>query len=166
MNQDQIAICKVLEIAAAEELIAGFQYQVVAPYLSGFEGVAIAKYFHKTAEDEIQDHFLKLQDRMSQLGYTPRSLMNFEGLNALAECKYMPPVVLSDVRGLLEQNVKAEDCAIARYENLAAMCGDVDPVTRRLCEEIAKDEWEHRDGLIGFIDDYTSFMESVKMSLV
>lgn len=165
LDKDQVAICKVLEVAAAEELIAGFQYQVVAPYLSGFEGAAIAEYFRKTAEDEVRDHFMRLLARMSELGYTPRSLMNFEGLNTLAECKYMAPVVLTDVRALLEQNVKAEDCAIARYENLAVMCGDLDPVTRCMCEAIAKDEWAHRDGLVGFIDDYYSFMDSVRMAI-
>lgn len=162
MEDIKLAICRILEVAAAEELVAGFQYQVVAPYLSGFEGAAIAKYFHDTAEDEVQDHFMKLQARMAQLDYTPRSLMNFAGLDALAECKYKVPGSLQDVRALLLQNVEAEDCAIARYEGLIKMCEGVDPVTRRLCEEIAADEWEHREGLVSFIDDYDSFLESLR----
>ena len=153
---DRFEICRLLEVAAAEEILAGYQYQVVSPYLVGVERDAISEFLELTAKDEVDDHFRKLQARMSELGYIPRSLFDFSQLQVLSECKYVLVSSLSDLAGLMAKYVESEDCAIRRYEELARMCGDDDVVTRRLCEEIAADEWEHRDGFASFLSDLTS----------
>lgn len=155
------AICKALEVLAAEEIMAGYQYQVVAPYLVGMEREAISEFLVTTATDEVDDHFKKLQQRMSELGYTPRTLFDFNSVSSLSRCEYVLVSSLTDLLSLMDRYIESEQCAIDHYMKLIQMCGDADPVTKRLAEEIMADEYEHHEGFSSFRADLQTLVGGV-----
>jgi bacterioferritin len=146
-----------LESLAAEEIMAGYQYQVVSPYLAGMEREAISEFLSKTATDEVDDHFKRLQQRMAELGYVPRSLFLFDEVSRLSRCEYVVVRSLSDLAPLMDSYVASEQCAIDHYQEFLNRYGSDDAVTRRMIEEIMADEWEHLEGFRSFADDIRSF---------
>ena len=146
-------ICNALEVLAAEEIMAGYQYQVVAPYLAGMEREAISEFLETTATDEVDDHFKKLQQRMSELGYTPRTLFDFNSISTLSRCEYVLVSSLTDLLPLMDRYIASEQCAIDHYMELIKLCGDSDPVTKRMAEEIMAAEYEHHEGFSSFKAD-------------
>lgn len=153
MTDVELNICRELEKASAEELLAFYQYQIVVPYIFGSGSAAVADFFHDTGEDELQDHFMKLINRMGALGYVPRTLMDFAGVQSLAGCPYSIPGSMSDLQALLEQNIAAEECAIHHYEQILSLCEDVDAETYSMIEGILSDEREHLAGLQGLLSE-------------
>lgn len=75
---------QLLEIAACEEILAWAQYAVVSPYLVGEERANIEELFNTNAKDELDDHFWKLQNRMNELQYVPKTLFDFSKIQSTA----------------------------------------------------------------------------------
>lgn len=148
-------ICEMLEAAAASEVLAWYQYVVVAPYLVGRpERLAISERFNHNASDELGDHFSKLQARMSELGYVPRAMFDIKALDSLSPCPYSVPESEAALRVLLLQNIELEECAIRTYQSIIDVCsGGVDSTTERLAKDIQSDEWEHLGALQDFLAD-------------
>ena len=58
-----------------------------------------------------------------------------------------------DVRVLLDQNIKGEQCAISQYKNIMDYTKDKDPVTYDLALKILEDELEHEEDLEAIRED-------------
>lgn len=146
-------IIEALKAAAAEEVQAWYQYLVPAKFLVGPERVAISESFKELADDELSDHFDSILARLNELGADVSSLMNLYELSRLAGCQYIAPQPPYNVLSCVEDNIKAEQCAITTYENLLELTVDVDIVTNDLVKRILADEVQHLQTLIEFKAD-------------
>lgn len=148
---------QLLEIAACEEILAWAQYAVVSPYLVGEERANIEELFNTNAKDELDDHFWKLQNRMNELQYVPKTLFDFSKIQSTARCEYHIPTDVADLITLLKQNIESEECAIRTYQNIIMVARDnSDFVTERIAKEIQDDEAQHLSDLNDFLADLES----------
>ena len=154
-NESRLSICKELEIAAAEEILAFYGYRVVSPYLVGQERANIEDFFNDTAKDELDDHFAKLLNRMNELQYVPTCIFDFANIQSTAECSYHTPENISEL--ILEQNIESEECAIRHYQRIIDLSRDLgDYATERMIKDIQADEYDHLSGLNDFLADLRS----------
>lgn len=58
-----------------------------------------------------------------------------------------------DVRTLLDQNIKGEQCAISVYKKIIDYTKDKDPVTYDIALQILSDEIEHEEDLEAIRED-------------
>lgn len=156
-NESRLSICKELEIAAAEEILAFYQYRAVSPYLVGQERANIEEFFNDTAKDELDDHFVKLLNRMNELQYVPTRIFDFANIQSTAECSYHTPENISELIPILEQNIESEECAIRHYQRIIDLSRDLgDYATERMIKDIQADEYDHLSGLNDFLADLRS----------
>ena len=145
-------LIKLLNKALAEEELASYQYWIAVGLLQGKSRTKLEMEFNQHADDE-RDHDLKVKNRIIELGGIP--VLSPMEWNDIADCKYDIPVEPFDCEVLCQQNVAAEQCAIKRYQEIIDFCGfDKDPVTRRMAEEILKDEQGHLQDLTDFQRDW------------
>lgn len=147
VNHDELL--KMLNIAYAEEWLAYYQYWVGAQVAVGPMRKVIAGEFMEHANEELE-HAQKLSARIIELGGTP--VLNPDVWQKVALCKYDEPSK-PYIINLLESNVVAERCAIARYQKICEMTDGKDIVTYQLAAEILKDEVEHEDELEAYQED-------------
>ena len=131
-----------LENALAEELIAFYQYTMAWPFVKGKERNKLESVLKDNAKDELEDHAYWLLERLDQLNKQPETIKNIDELNKFANHKYIIPVV-TDVKSIIEDNIKAEQGAIETYLELEEFTRDKDIVTHTKIEEILSDEREH-----------------------
>ena len=146
---DKNELLKELKIAFAEEWLAYYQYWIGAQVAVGPMRKAIAGEFMEHAEEELK-HAGWLSERILQLGDVPP--LDPEDWKKLALCKYEAPTE-PYVMNLIKQNVIAERCAIARYQNICDMTHGKDDVTYRMSAKILKEEVEHEQEIGDFGDD-------------
>jgi bacterioferritin len=110
---------------------------------------AVVAELEEHATEELE-HAGQLVERILQLGGTP--VLSPEGWYKVTNCGYNAP---SDpqVKKLLEQNIKGEQCAIEVYQKLSKMLKDKDCITYQLVLEILEDEVEHEDDLETLLED-------------
>lgn len=142
-----------LAIALAEELQAWYQYWIVAKFMVGSQRQNIELLFDKNADDELNDHANKIRERINELGGNVDLVNNPNSWAVIAGCKYLAPNQPYDVRALLEQNIKSEECAIKTYTELCNITRDKDLVTYKMSRDILADEEEHLTALREFVDD-------------
>lgn len=147
VNQDELM--EQLHIAFAEEWLAYYQYWVGAQVAVGPMRYSIIDEFMEHAEEELK-HAKWLSDRIIQLGGTP--LLDPKDLQNVAQCRYDAPDK-PYVMNLLQQNLVAERCAVARYQKICDMCFGKDFDTFRISAKILKEELEHEQEMGDFIDD-------------
>jgi bacterioferritin len=101
------------------------------------------------AQDEL-NHALLLSSRIVQLGGTPPLAPS----NWLEEtnCGYEAPEN-PVVYELIDQNIRAEQCAIDIYNTLAGLTKDTDPTTYQVVLQILQDEIEHEEDLEALKED-------------
>ena len=131
-----------LENALAEELIAFYQYTMAWPFIHGKERNKLESILKDNAKDELEDHAYWLLNRLDQLKRQPETIKDIDKLNSYAKHKYIIPVV-TDVKSIIEDNIKAEKGAIETYIELEEFTRDKDIVTHTKIEEILSDEREH-----------------------
>ncbi|MFA6621511.1 MAG: ferritin-like domain-containing protein, partial [Candidatus Caldatribacteriota bacterium] len=70
----------------------------------------------------------------------------------VTNCGYETP---SDpnVKKLIKQNIKGEQCAIDAYQKLMKMVKDKDPITYQMALSILEDEVEHEEDLEALSED-------------
>ena len=132
-------IIEILNQAFAEEWLAYYQYWIGAKVAVGPMRPDITEEFLEHAEEELK-HANQLADRIIQLGGTP--ILNPEDWSKFAKCKYEAPTN-ENVLAILKQNLTAERCAVAHYQQLCDLCHGIDYVTFRMSEKILKEEVEH-----------------------
>ena len=129
---DKEELLKILNCAFAEEWLAYYQYWVGAKVAEGLERPKVVKEFMEHAGEELK-HADWLAERIIQLGGTP--------MNA-------------DTKVLVAQNLTAERCAVARYEQICEMCQGKDFETFRISRKILKEELEHEQEMEDFEADF------------
>lgn len=91
-----------------------------------------------------------LGERIKQLGGTaPGSL----GLS-LSQEALQPPADTTDVTGVIEGVIAAENAAIEQYDRIIRRCEGVDYVTQDLAVRLMADEEQHRTLFESFLKEY------------
>jgi bacterioferritin len=85
-------------------------------------------------------HADKLAQRIVQLGGEPD--FSPDGLSNRSHADYDTS---SDLKAMVRANLIAERVAVESYRQMIGLIGDTDPTTRRLLEDILRDEEEHAD---------------------
>lgn len=140
-----------LNKALAEEEIARYQYWIAVGILQGISRTNLEAEFLEHSFDE-EDHAKKVKNRIIELGGIP--VLTPMEWNEVADCKYDSPYSPFDTKVTCQQNVLAEQCAIKRYEGIIEYCGMKDSVTRKMAEDILKDEQRHLQDLTDFQRDW------------
>jgi len=145
-------ISKLLELlnkAFADEWLAYYQYWIGAKVVKGPMRGAVASELDEHAGEELE-HAGMLTERIIQLGGTP--ILKPEDWYEMTNCGYETPED-PNVRAVLKQNVKGEQCAIDVYKKLLETVKDKDPVTYNMMLKILEDEVEHEEDLQAILED-------------
>lgn len=142
-------LIEMLNKAFADEWLAYYQYWLGAKVAVGIPREAVVAELIQHATDELR-HADMLAERIIQLGGTP--LLAPEDWAQKTNCGYDKPSN-PDVRALLDQNIKGEQCAINVYKALIDYTRDKDPVTFDIVLQILQDEIEHEEDLENIKDD-------------
>jgi bacterioferritin len=142
-------LLKLLNKAYADEWLAYYQYWAGAKLAKGMMRGAVVAELEQHAGDELR-HAGMLVERILQLGGTP--LLSPQDWYKETNCGYDAPFD-PNVRTLLEQNIKGEQCAIKVYSKLADMTKDKDLITYNVVVSILADEVEHEEDLQAIEED-------------
>lgn len=138
-----------LNKAYADEWLAYYQYWIGARLAVGLHREAVESEMKEHAGEELE-HAEKLADRIIQLGGTP--IIDPKEWFNQTNCGYDAPVS-GDVHALIEQNIKAEQCAISVYTKILDFVKGKDPVTYHVVYHILQDELEHEHDLQDIQED-------------
>lgn len=155
---DKDEIVKELNAAFAEEWLAYYQYWVGAQVATGPMRTSVTEEFEEHANEELK-HAKWLSERIIQLGGTP--VLDPENWKTVANCKYDAPLDPYVVT-LLQQNLIAERCAVARYQKICDITFGKDYETYRISAKILKEELEHEQEIGDFIDDIDITVKQLK----
>ncbi|MBI4845497.1 MAG: ferritin [Candidatus Omnitrophica bacterium] len=147
-----------LNKAFADEWLAYYQYWIGAKVAKGMPREAVVAELLQHAADELR-HAGMVADRIIQLGGTP--LLEPKKWYDFSNCGYDAPVD-PDVRKLLEQNIKGEQCAIGVYKSLIDYTKDKDPVTYDIALQILQDEITHEEDLENIKEDIQIMLKKMK----
>lgn len=159
IKENKQEIIDMLNVAFSEEWLAYYQYWIGAQVAKGPMRKTIADEFMEHAKEELE-HAQLLSDRIIQLGGTP--ILDPSEWKEHAQCKYEAPTD-EYIMALLEQNLTAERCAIARYQKICELCmsgKDVD--TFHISRHILAEELDHEQDIEDYIEDIKSSMEHMK----
>lgn len=145
-------LIEALNKALADEWLAYYQYWIGAKVAKGPMRGAVATELEEHAKEEL-GHAEKLVERIIQLGGVP--ILNPQDWFKMTNCGYEVPED-PNVKRLLEQNIKGEQCAITVYQTLAEMVKDKDFVTFKLILDILTDEVEHEEDLQNLLEDLST----------
>jgi len=146
---DVTELISLLNKAFADEWLAYYQYWIGAKVAKGMPREAVVAELTQHAADELR-HAGMVADRIMQLGGTP--LLEPKSWEQQTNCGYDAPND-PDVRTLLQQNIKGEQCAISVYKKIIDYTQDKDPVTYDIALKILEDEIEHEEDLEAIQDD-------------
>jgi len=152
------AVIEILNKAYCDEWLAYYQYFIEAKVVKGLMKDAVLAELTLHAADELR-HATMISGRIIQLGGTP-ILHPGEWLTH-SNCGYDAPTN-PDVRAILDQAVKGEQCAISTYSKLLDTVREKDIVTYDLVSQILADEVEHEEDLQSLFDDIEEFITQFK----
>jgi len=155
VGMDVDELLKLLNKAFADEWLAYYQYWLGAKVAEGPMKEAVIAELLQHSADELR-HADMLTTRIIQLGGTP--LTAPAKWMEMTNCGYDAPDD-PQVRMLLEQNIKGEQCAITTYKKLLEMTMSGDPVTYNTVLQILQDEVEHEEDLQSLLEDYEVMMK-------
>ncbi len=138
-----------LNKAFADEWLAYYQYWMGTKVAVGMPREAVVAELLQHSTDELR-HAGLVADRIIKLGGTP--LLEPKEWYDFTNCGYDKPSD-PDVRTLLDQNIKGEQCAINVYKDIIDYTKDRDPVTYELALQIMTDEIEHEEDLEAIKED-------------
>ena len=110
---------------------------------------AVVAELEEHANEELE-HAGMLVERILQLGGTP--VLSPEEWYKATNCGYEAPTD-PNVKTLIKQKIKGEQCAIDAYQKLIKMVKDKDPITYQMAVSILEDEVEHEEGLEALSED-------------
>lgn len=133
--------CRHLNTALATEIMCVLRYKHHQIIAKGIDAPQVVAEFAEHAADE-ERHMMMLAERINLLGGNP---------------DFNPGTVIErtatefgsgdNIYQLIEDDLVAERIAIMVYRELIEWFGAKDPTTRRMLEEILKDEEDHADDL-------------------
>lgn len=138
---DIVEACKLLNDALATEIMCVLRYRHHQIIAKGIERPQVAAEFLEHALDE-ERHMMMIAERINQLGGNPD--FNPATVSQRTATEYGSS---GDLLTLIEENLIAERIAIMVYRKLIEWFGVNDPTTRRMLEDILKDEEDHADDL-------------------
>lgn len=140
------SIIKLLNGALATELVCVLRYKRHHFTAHGLSSPAIATEFMVHANEE-SGHADMLAQRIVQLGGEPD--FSPRGIEDRSHAKYDDS---SDLQAMLRANLVAERIAVEAYRQMINLIGDKDPTTKRMLENILKDEEEHADEISDWLE--------------
>ena len=148
-HADRSVVLKLLNEALATEIICTLRYKRHYYMAKGIHAESVASEFLEHAQEE-QQHADQLAERITQLGGAPD--FSPEGLATRSHAEYVEGDSLEE---MIKEDLVAERIAIDSYREMARYCGNDDPTTRRMLEEILAVEEEHADDLANLLEDAT-----------
>ncbi|MDP3704581.1 MAG: ferritin-like domain-containing protein [Legionellaceae bacterium] len=133
--------CGYLNEALATEIMCVLRYRHHQIIAKGIDGPQVAAEFLEHALDE-ERHMMLIAERINQLGGNPD--FNPATVDERTATEYGKG---RDLLKLIEEDLIAERIAIMTYRKLIDWFGTKDSTTRRMLEEILKDEEDHADDL-------------------
>jgi bacterioferritin len=130
-----------LNNALGTEIMCVMRYRHHQIIAQGVNRPQVAAEFKEHADDE-QKHMMMIAERINQLGGDPD--FNPGTVPERTATEYGTGI---DLLKLVEEDLIAERIAIMFYRELIEWFGSADPTTRRMLEEILKDEEDHADDL-------------------
>ncbi len=138
--------CQLLNAALATEIMCVLRYRHHQIIAKGIDKPQVAAEFIEHAMDE-ERHMMMIAERISQLGGDPD--FNPATVSQRTATEYGSG---RDLLKLIEEDLIAERIAIMVYRKMIAWFGTQDPTTRRMLEEILKDEEDHADDLCDLLN--------------
>ncbi|HEX6361708.1 MAG TPA: ferritin-like domain-containing protein [Albitalea sp.] len=140
-------IVQLLNDALATELVCVLRYKRHYHTAHGLAAPNVADEFleHANAEAEHAD---RIAQRIVQLGGDPD--FSPDSLTGRSHADYDAS---KDLRTMIRANLVAERVAVEAYRQMINLIGDKDPTTRRLLEDVLKDEEEHVDDMRDLLDE-------------
>lgn len=149
VGMDVSELLELLNRAYCDEWLAYYQYWIGAKVAKGPMKDAIIAELEQHATEEL-NHALLLTGRIIQLGGSP--VNNPQDWYKWTNCGYEAPEN-PYVKNILQQNIKAEQCAISTYQSLMQKTGTTDPVTHNILLQIIEQELEHEEDLQALLED-------------
>ena len=144
VGKDADSIIKLLNKALVDEWYAYYQYWIGSYVVRGTMRPDVQKEMKEHANEELE-HANMLSERIIQLGGIP--VLNVFDKSEKGNCAYLPPKDF-DVKKILSQNIKGEQCAILVYKNiLDKLKGTKDYISFNMIRKILEDEVEHEQDL-------------------
>ena len=143
---DRTTIVRLLNGTLASEIACVLRYQRHHFMAAGIHANAVAREFLTYANEE-QRHANLIATRITQLGGKP--MFSPDGLLAANPPRYAERKDLSE---MIREDLVAERIGIEAYGALIRYCGDDDPASRRLLEEILANVEQHAEDLTALID--------------
>ncbi|MBC8003933.1 MAG: ferritin [Verrucomicrobia bacterium] len=155
---DKDELLKMLNAALSEEWLAYYQYWIGARLMEGPMRSEVEPELLLHADQEL-NHAVLVVNRIIQLGGTP--VINPTQWTTLASCAYEEP---SDpyIEVILEQNLRAERCAIRRYQEIADFTNGKDHSTHQMAVTILNEELEHENDIEDWMNDLNRMKEEWK----
>jgi bacterioferritin len=132
-------VYNVLNGALASEIICVLRYKQHYYMTTSIHQEQLQSLFKEHWEDE-EGHLQRIADRIKQLGGVPN--LDPNGIASRAFSKFESGHTLAD---LLREDLLAERVVIKMYGDIVEFFGTADVVSRRMFEEILKDEEDHAD---------------------
>jgi len=73
----------------------------------------------------------------------------------------LSPILTESLEAMIREDLIAERVAVETYSEIVRWLGDDDPTTRRLIEDILKQEEEHADDLAGLLESTREHLSAV-----
>jgi bacterioferritin len=137
---DVIEACKMLNDALATEILCVLRYRHHQIIAKGIDYIQVAQEFKEHAECE-EKHMLMIAERINQLGVNPD--FNPKTIMERTVTEYGTGTTLKD---MIKEDLVAERIVISVYRKMIEWF-ESDPTTRRMLEEILKDEEDHANEL-------------------
>jgi bacterioferritin len=132
-------VYEVLNGAVASEIVCVLRYKQHYYMTTSIHQEQLQGLFKEHWQDE-EKHLELIADRIQQLGGVPNLNPNDVGKRAFSS--FETGHTLAD---LLREDLLAERVVIKMYGDIVAFFGSADPVSRRMFEQILKDEEDHAD---------------------
>jgi bacterioferritin len=146
-GKDVKEVIAVLNDVLATEIVCWMRYSRHAISASGIDRAQVTSQFTDHAKEERQ-HAMRIADRINQLGGEPdfdpatiatRSHTTYETFQD------------NDLAGMLRDNLAAERMVIETYSDIIRWLGTDDVTTRRLIEDILREEEDHADDIVDLL---------------
>jgi bacterioferritin len=137
-------VITVLNQVVASEMVCYLRYTQNSIVAQGIDREQVSAMFVDHANEEL-GHFQRVSDRINQLGGSPD--MNPATMMERAITDYVEPTDETDLQGMLRENLVGERIVIEVYTEIIRWLGEDDITSRRMMEEILKEEEDHADEL-------------------
>jgi bacterioferritin len=146
-GKDVKEVIAVLNDVLATEIVCWLRYSRHAISASGIDRAQVTRDFEDHAKEERQ-HAMRVADRINQLGGEPDFDPGTIASRSHTSYETFPD---TDLAGMLRDNLAAERLVIETYSDIIRWLGFDDVTTRRLIEDILKEEEDHADDIVDLL---------------